>query len=324
MSSSVDATKMRRQPEIDETGNGCSCVNVKLMELDLFRGVIPFAAVAHERSFRAAAARLGISTAAVSKSVKLLEERLGLLLLVRGGRGVGLTREGELLFERCRQAIAAVAGAREALEPARSLPAGELTVSVPFVASALLAPGLELLRRRYPQLTFRVLVTDRLSKLAEESVDVAVRVGPIRETTLTARRLRSTRLVTVAAPAYLARRGTPRRVADLAEHDCLALLAPNGRPRPWLFASGAHPVTPILAVDHGPSLIDAARAGLGVTQLFDFMADEPVRAGQLTQILAHELAAGPDVHAVCAPGRRAAARVRVAFAAFADAFAGTR
>src|SRR5690349_2636323 len=122
------------------------------MELDLFRGVVPFAAVAQERSFRAAAARLGVSTAAISKSVKTLEERLGLTLVVRGGRAVGLTREGELLFERCRQAIAAVAGAREALEPARSRPTGELVVSAPFVASSLLAPGLELLRRRYPQL----------------------------------------------------------------------------------------------------------------------------------------------------------------------------
>jgi DNA-binding transcriptional LysR family regulator len=291
------------------------------MDLELFRGVIPFATVVQEGGFRAAAARLGISTAAVSKAVRSLEERVGLVLVVRGGRGVALTREGELLFERCRQAIAAVAGAREALEPARSLPTGELVVSVPFVAAGLLAPGLELLHRRYPELRFRVLVTDRLSRLAEESVDVAVRVGPIAETTLTARRLRRTRLITVAAPAYLARRGTPRRLAELDGHDCLTLVAPNGRPRPWLFASGPRPVDALLLLDHGPSLIDAVRAGLGITQLFDFMAEAPLRAGQLVALFEPEITDGPDVHAVCAPGRRAAARVRVAFTAFADAFA---
>src|SRR6476469_3125255 len=101
------------------------------------------------------------------------------------------------------------------------MPSGELVVSVPFVASSLLAPGLALLHSRYPHLGFRVLVTDRLSKMAEESVDVAVRVGPVGESTLVARRLRRTRLVTVASPAYLARRGMPARVSDLERHDCL-------------------------------------------------------------------------------------------------------
>jgi DNA-binding transcriptional LysR family regulator len=239
-----------------------------------------------------------------------------------GGR-VGLTREGELLWQRGREAIAAVGGAQEAIERARSLPAGELVLSSPFVASQLLGPGLALLRRRYPQLHFRVHVTDRLSRLAEESVDVAVRVGPIADKSLIARRVRRTRLHTVAAPEYLARRGTPRKPADLDAHDCLALTGPDGRPREFWLRSGPRAVVPALLIDHGPSLIDAALAGLGVTQLFDFMAEPLVRDGRLVAVLEDELTAGPDVHAICAPGRRAAARVRAAFEAFADAFAAT-
>jgi LysR family transcriptional regulator, regulator for bpeEF and oprC len=290
------------------------------MNLEMFRGLVPFVAVAEARSFRAAAARLGVSAAAVSKAVQQLEKRVGLPLFVRGARTVALTREGEQFFARCREAVVAVDGARESLEPARSLPAGELVISAPFVASTLVAPGLALLRARYPQLAFRLIVTDRRSKLGEEAVDVAVRIGPIAESSVVARRVRRTKLVTVAAPAYLGRRGVPRRASDLARHDCLVLVAPHGRPRPWVFASGHRSVPAALLVDHGPTLVDAALTGLGVTQLFDFMAEPMTREGRLVTVLDDDVGAGPDVHVLCAPGRRAAARVRAAFQAFADAF----
>src|SRR4051812_28466316 len=114
------------------------------MDLQLVRGGVPFVAVAEEKSFRRAAVRLAVSPAAISKAIKALEQRVGLTLLVRDARAVTLTTEGAVLFDRCREAIAAVGGAREALEPARSVPAGELVVSVPFVASSLPAPGLAL------------------------------------------------------------------------------------------------------------------------------------------------------------------------------------
>ena len=291
------------------------------MDRDIFRGVVPFVIVAEERSYRRAAARLGISGAAVSKAVQLLEERIGVALLVRNARHATLTQEGAAFFARCQEAVRAVSGARESLDSVRAVPAGKLVVSVPFVASSLLAPALSLLRARYPGLDLRVAVTDRLSKLAEESVDIAVRVGPVREASLVMRRLRTTRLVTVAAPSYLARRGTPRKPEDLDGHDCLVLLSPGGKPHPWAFASGARPTRGAVVVDHGPTLTYLALAGMGVTQLFDYMADEHVRSGALSIVLEREIATGPDVHAVCAPGRRAAARVRAAFEAFAEAFA---
>jgi len=217
--------------------------------------------------------------------------------------------------------VRALQGARESVDAARTLPAGELVVSAPFVASPLVAPALALLRARHPRLDFRLLVTDRISKLAEESVDVAVRVGPVQGASLVVRRLRRTRLLTVAAPSYLARRGEPRTPADLDAHDCLSLMSPRGKPHPWAFRGGPREPRPAVVVDHGPTLVDLALAGVGVTQLFDYMAEEHVRRGALSVLLEAEVAPGPDVHAVCAPGRRAAARVRAAFEAFADAFA---
>src|SRR5262245_30763260 len=107
---------------------------------ELFRGVVPFVVVAEEKSFRKAAARLGISAAAVSKAIQILESEVGLPLLARSTRAVSLTAEGEAFFERCQGAVAAVQGAREALDAARRQPEGELTVSVPFVATSLVAP----------------------------------------------------------------------------------------------------------------------------------------------------------------------------------------
>jgi DNA-binding transcriptional LysR family regulator len=137
---------------------------------------------------------------------------------------------------------------------------------------------------------------------------------------LVARRLRRTRLLTVASPAYLSRRGPVNATSDLARHDCLVLVSPSNKPRSWLFTSGPLPVPATLLVDHGPTLVDAALAGLGVTQAFDFMVGEHLRTGRLVQVLGELTSEGPDVHAVCAPGRRASANVRAAFHALADVF----
>lgn len=291
------------------------------MELDTFRGVVPFVAVAEERSFRRAAARLEVSPAAVSKAIAALEADVGQTLFTRTTRAVSLTRQGAQFFERCQQALASVRGARDALAAEHAEPSGELTISVPFLAVQLLAPALALLSSRYPSLRFDVRVSDQLSRLAEESIDVAVRIGTLADSSLVARRLRRTRLVTVASPSYMAQHGVLTKPAQLAEHQCLVVRAPNNKARPFLFSSGPQPVTALLVVDHGPTVVDAALAGLGVTQAFDYMVADFLRAGRLVELLPELAAAGPDVHAVCAQGRRASANVRAAFAALADHFA---
>jgi LysR family transcriptional regulator, regulator for bpeEF and oprC len=287
-------------------------------DIDLFRGVVPFVTVAEEKSFRRAAIRLGVSPAAISKSVQTLEAALRMVLLTRSARSVALTREGEAFFERAQAAVAAMRGARELVDSARKQPEGPLTVSVPFVVTPLVAGALALLHARLSGLWFRVRVTDQLSKLGEESVDVAVRVGVLSDSRLVARPLRATRLLTVAAPGYLARKGAPKRLEDLERHDCVSLVAPNGKPRPWVFRSGPLGVRSVLQVDHGPMLVDVVRAGLGIGQAFDFMIDNEEG---LIRVLEDETAKGPDIYAVCAPGRRATPRVRAAFDAFAEAFA---
>lgn len=291
------------------------------MELDLFRGVVPFVVVAEEKSFRRAAARLGVSPAAVSKAVAALEAAVGQTLFQRTTRSVSLTPAGATFFERCQQAVASVRGARAVLASARSEPSGVLALSVPFIAAPLVVPALGALSSRFPRLRFDVRVSDRVSRLAEEGVDVAIRIGVLPDSRLVAKRLRRTVLHTVASPSYLARRATPKKLDDLRGLQCLSVRGPDQKPRAFLFASGPFPVDAFLVADHAPTSLEAAVAGLGVTQAFDFMVQPLLASGALVEVLSDERATGPDVFAVCLPGRRAAANVRVAFEALAEHFA---
>lgn len=290
------------------------------MDLDLLKGAVPFVAVAEERSFHNAARRLRVTPAAVSKAVQALEKELGVVLFARTTRSVSLTPAGEGYFERCRSAVTLVQGGRDELEKNRRLPKGPLVLSAPFVCAPLLMPGLARLRERHPQLAITLKVSDQLAKLAEEKVDVAIRVGALPPSSLVSKKLSSTRLLTVASPEYLARHGKPARLEALAEHECLGAIGPNGKPFDWWFSTGPRRVDSVLVVDHGPTLLDAVLAGLGVTQAFDFMLQPFLSTGKLVELFPQLAARGPEIHAVCAPGRRASANVRAAFDVLTEVF----
>ena len=292
------------------------------MNPELFRGVVPFVAVAEDLSFRRAAARLGQTPAAVSKAVLALEATLGVKLLQRSSRAVSLTGDGEVFFERCRAAVASVDGARAEVVSARDAPHGEATVSVPFLLAPWVVRALGQLRHRHPRLTVRVSVTDRISRLAAENVDVAVRIGEVEDRSLTAHKLRETRWVTVAAPSYLARRPAPESPADLERHDCLVFIGPNGRPRSWSFADCEIVPRAALLVDHGPSILEAARQGLGICQVFDPPVADDLRRGRLVALLEDVAVAGPPLRALCVASRRKSANVRAVLDALGAAFAG--
>lgn len=288
---------------------------------DLFAGVLPFVRTAEERSFGKAAASLGITTAAVSKAVRRLEADLGVRLLDRSSRVVRLTRDGELFFQHSRQAVLDVAGARDAMQGSRREPQGELAVTLPFILAPHVVPRLARLGLQHPKLAFRLHLTDRVARLVDESYDVAIRMGDLESSSLVARRLRTTRWATVAAPSYLARRGTPKRPADLADHNCLRFLAPNGKPRDWTFAEGAVAVPGNLLVDHGDSLLAAALGGMGICQVLDFMVVGALRDGTLVEVLADRATDGPTIHAVATQTRARSANVSTFMQFLADVFA---
>ncbi len=284
--------------------------------LDLFSGVVPFVVAAEAGSIRGAAERLGVTPSAVTKAVQRLEQRLGVRLLMRTSRSVRPTDEGETILACYRDAVTRGLAAQDFASSAQRRPQGLLRASASrTLARELIAPALPKLFDRYPGLQLQITFIDRLVRFAKENVDVAVRIGELDD--LDAKRwvLASTRWVTVASPAYLARSGAPRTPADLTDHACLRFLAPDGRPRDWTYGDALVRVQGSLLTDDGAALVAAAEAGAGLVQAMDFMVVRAIAEGRLVEVLEPFTTAGPPIQAVAAPGRHRSPRVR-AFVAF--------
>ena len=180
-----------------------------------------FVRVVELGGFSAAARALAMTPSAVSKLVARLESRLGVRLLNRSTRQVQLTAEGGVFYERSVRVLADLADAERGAASQRR-PAGRLSINanVPFGEAALL-PLVPRFLERYPDIALDIVLTDKVIDLIEQRTDVAVRAGPLKSSSLVARKLGETRKAIVGAPAYLARHGVPRTPADLAQHNCL-------------------------------------------------------------------------------------------------------
>lgn len=294
---------------------------------ELFAGTEAFFHVARSASFRAAAHELGVSTAAISQAVKRLEERVGVKLLARSSRHVVLTPEGAKYQERCQEAIRLMQAARAEVSQSRHQPSGELRVSASFILGPVIVPELATLASRYPKLSLRVAFSDRVTRLIDENIDVAVRVGARTDSTLVSRRLLAPRWMTVASPAYLGRHGSPERPEELGRFNCVRFVGPNGKPRNFSFRdprasrSELVPVTGNLELDHGGHLLDAALAGHGLVQVLDFMARPWLAQGKLVEVLSEYSSVGPGIFAVMTPERRRSPNVRVLVELLREAFA---
>jgi len=293
------------------------------MVMNVFSGVVPFVHVAEACSFRAAAARLGVSVPAVSKAVAKLERELGVLLLDRTSRHVALTAEGESFFERCREAVTQVQVARDQVASAQRGPHGTLRVTFPPVLARTLLPVFEALLRRHPRLSLDLMATNRFTKLTREELDVAIRMGPLEDSSLIARTLRRPRWITVAAPAYLATRGVPASPAALAQHECLKV-ALSGKTVEWQFEEGGATLAVRSAgrirCDLGDMLVDAAVRGMGIAQVFDFMVRPLLETGRLVEVLAPHAIEGPPLHALASARRASIPRVRALLDALVQTF----
>jgi LysR family transcriptional regulator for bpeEF and oprC len=282
--------------------------------LELFAGVVPFVAIADAGSFRGAARQLGVTTSAVSKAITRLEAELGLRLLHRTSRRVTLTVEGEQFLESCRHAVQQVRSTRERIAQIGRAPRGLLRVSVPPTFARTVVASLPALLAEHPSLSVHVMLTDRFVQLGEENVDIAVRVGALEDSSYSARRVRTLRLVTAASRAYLDAHGVPRTPGDLSRHNCLRFVLQTGLPQRWLFRVDEE-VTTVdvdgnLTSDQGEALLAAAVAGLGLVQAPDIMLGESIARGELREVLADHSAPGPPLTVLCAPGRKDLPKVR--------------
>jgi len=285
--------------------------------MDQFIAMRVFARVAERGSFSAAADELELSRPAASAHVAALEKHLGVRLLNRTTRKVSLTPEGSEFLASCRRIFDELKEAEESLRSARTRPQGKLRVDVPVLfGQHLLLPALPEFTRRYPGIELDLRLNDRVVDLVAESVDVAMRFGPVRQSGLAARKvLASITVVTCASPAYIAEHGEPRTPDDLRHHRLLGLTQASGAPPEWEFPP---PYTSkrlglkfamLFNAASGP--VVSAAAGLGITHTADMVIAEYVARGQLKLILEDYVVTGPPVSLVYPSAGHQSAKVRV-------------
>lgn len=255
-------------------------------------GLSTLMVVADKRSFTAAAALLGVTPSAVSQTVRVLEERLGVRLLQRTTRSVGLTEAGTRFLARLRPAMDGVQAAIDALGELRDRPAGLLRLNLPRLGyEQLIAPRLPAFLAAYPDLQLDLSIDDAIVDIVERGFDAGMRIGEMLDREMVAVRF-SPDLSTaiVGAPAYFAKRGKPRHPRDLLQHDCI-----NYRQRRkgglyrWELVDGGEDIA--IAVDgrlsfnDGDMMTRAALDGLGLAYLMDSAVREHLAAKRLVRVL---------------------------------------
>jgi DNA-binding transcriptional LysR family regulator len=294
------------------------------MEMPMMRlgervaGVEEFVRVAELSSFVRAAETLALSTSGLSKAIRQLEARLNVRLLNRTTRRVALTDEGAAFLARIKQLLSDFDDAEGELVQATKSARGLLRVDMPIVYGRLVVlPRLPAFFRRHPNLTIEARLNDHhIFDLIEDGIDVAVRIGSLDDSTLMTRQIGRLGLATYAAPSYIERCGAPKHPSELVNHAVVAFSDGRGPLRkpsyvidgtPW----NAEPGGISVAFNDGEAMTDAAKAGLGITQVTTLHAAPAVAEGTLVQVLTGWDGPGPPIQLVHASGRHMPLRVRV-------------
>ncbi|EST15698.1 bacterial regulatory helix-turn-helix, lysR family protein [Pseudomonas putida S610] len=247
-----------------------------------------FVAVIDCGSISAAAAQMGQTPSAVSRTLARLEAKLGTTLVNRTTRRMDLTEEGRFFLEQARQVLRQMDELEERLAMNRQTPIGRLRVNAatPFMLHAIV-PWIGEFRQQYPGIDLALNTDDLIIDLLEHSTDVAIRIGELADSSLHARNLGCSPVQVLASPAYLARHGTPQRVEDLADHCLLGFSQPETLNQwPLRHAQGEHwTIQPTLVASSGETLRQLALAGEGIVSLSHFMTHEDIRSGRLQVVL---------------------------------------
>jgi DNA-binding transcriptional LysR family regulator len=264
--------------------------------MDRFSELNAFRAVVASGGFSAAARRLGVATSSVTRLVDSLEQRLGAVLVNRSTRSVTLTDSGRRYFSQAEDILALIAAADD--EACGRRDSGELRgvlrVAAPVTFCARhIAPLLPRLARRHPLLEVQLHLSDAVTHLVDDAIDVAVRIGSVEQhPNLIVRKLARHERIVCASPAYLAQHGTPTTPADLAQHNCL-LFAYDAVRAPWrLQPRAGGPIDEVavagtLVVNNAEVLRSAAIGGMGVVMLASWLIDDAIASGELVALLPH-------------------------------------
>ena len=240
-------------------------------------------------SLSAASRRLGAPLATVSRKVLELEAHLKTRLLIRSSRRVTLTEAGRSYVAACRRILDDVGEAERTAAGEYTAPKGDLLITAPIVFGRLhVLPIVADFLKAYPEISVRLNLSDRVVNLMEEHIDVALRIGELPDSSLTATKVGAIRRIVCASPGYLAARGTPPHPTDLVAHDCVTFEGLMS-PQEWTFritkADTPVAIRSRLVVNTAEAAVDAAIAGLGITRVLSYQVEAARRASQLTLFL---------------------------------------
>ncbi|MFL9924436.1 LysR family transcriptional regulator [Herbaspirillum lusitanum] len=292
--------------------------------MNKLREIECFIAVAEMGSFVKAADELGISKAAVSRTILELEARLGSRLMQRTTRRLSLTEAGSLYLERCKQIVAALEEADEMLSLGASKPSGLLRINAPQTFGVLhLAPLWPMFMQRYEGVNLDVTLSDRIVDIIDEGFDMAIRIARLSDSTLVHRKLAATSVQVCASPAYLEKHGRPTHPHDLAQHTTIGYTYSASKDD-WHFMGPDGPVnvkvTSRMHINNGDSCVAAAVAGIGITRQPTFMVDQHLRNGSLIALMPEYVTSELGIYAVYPSRTHLPAKVRAMIDFLAEAF----
>jgi len=282
--------------------------------MDKLQAMQLFARVVDSGSYTAAAEQMEISRALASKLVQALEDQLGVRLLHRTTRRLSLTEAGKAYYQRISEILAQLTEAEAEAAELQIEPRGRLRVSAPVSFSILhLGKPLSDFQRKYPRVELELNLNDRQVDLVEDGFDLAIRIGRLADSSLVARRLATSGILTVASPAYLGWHGVPRHPGDLADHNCLQYTL-SARRDEWSFERGQEKasvrVKGTLHVNNGDMISAAAVEGMGIAISPSFIVHEQLRRGDLVRVLPDWRIPDLGVYAVYPAGRSVPAKTR--------------
>lgn len=290
--------------------------------MDRFAVMETFICVVETGSFSAAARRLNVGQPAVSKSIAQLEDRLGVRLILRSTRGLTPTEAGQQYYERAKRSIEEANEAELLARGTGKGLSGKLRVSAAVTFARLhVIPRLNTFLSAHPDLQIDVRLDDRNIDLVEQGIDVALRMGTLPDSSMTARHLAQTRRHALATPRYLQSHGTPKTPAELAQHE-IVVYSPNGGSTSWDFQRNDAVVSVMVSgriqVSAAEGVRAAVLADMGIAIASEWMFESEIRDGEVQRILEDWTLPPIDVWALFPTGRMMSAKAR-AFADFVEA-----
>ena len=250
-----------------------------------WEGVLEFVAVVDTQSFTKAAQKLKTSVAQISRRVSAMEERLAVKLLIRTTRKISVTEAGQTYYHHCRSLVDGLEAAELAVTQMQTTPKGLIKVTAPVAyGESYIVPLLHDFLELHPQIDLDVNLTNLTLDLVENGIDVAIRLGRLKDSSLIAKRLASRQLYVCGTSTYLEKYGTPHTLSELTHHNCLV-----GSSDHWHFKDNTVEksvrVSGRIHCNSGVALLDAASRGLGLVQLPDYYVQDALDSGALIEVL---------------------------------------